>query len=161
MAASSGGASIPSQDDGHKAVTGMGRGTRMQATDLRTGQPAFSRGLVGALLAVVVAAALIVLLIVGTITRSPVGPAVTDVAFDAAARGQIEFRALEPAAYAAMLKEAQERAFIQFRADEHAVLTPDQAAANQREAVRKFHITERTEKFSSANGQGAGANRGK
>jgi hypothetical protein len=129
----------------------------MQVTGLRTGQPAFNRGFLGALLAVFVAAALVALLIVGTVTRTPVGLLVTpDAGLDVAARAEIEFRALEPAAYAAMLKEAQERAFSQFRSDERAVLTPAQAAANQREAVRKLHVTERAEKSSAANSHGAG-----
>jgi hypothetical protein len=134
----------------------------MQAAGLRTGQPAFNRGFVGALLAVITAAALVALLIVGTITRSPVGPAVAPAAgLDAAARAESEFRALEPAAYAAMLKDTQERAFIQFRADERAVLTPAQEAAKQRDAVRHFHIRHRAEMSSTANGNGAGADRGK
>src|SRR6266545_3936217 len=65
MAASSRRASISprrrSQDRHRK-----GRGIRMQATGLRTGQPALNRGFLGALLAVVVAAALVAFVIVGT-----------------------------------------------------------------------------------------------
>jgi hypothetical protein len=47
----------------------------MQATNLRTGLAAINRGFVGALLAVVIAAALTALLIIGTATRTTVGPA--------------------------------------------------------------------------------------
>jgi hypothetical protein len=112
----------------------------MQATGLRTGQPAFNRGLFGALLGVV-AGAVLALLIVWTITRSSVVTVATPaVSFDAATRSDIEFRAQEPAAYAAMLKEAQEKAFVQYRADERAVLTPAQEAAKQRDAIRRFHV---------------------
>ena len=127
-------------DDGHKGRHCSGRGIRMQATGLRTGQPAFNRGVLGALLALV-AGAIVALVIVWTISRtSVVTVAAPGVSFDAATRADIEFRALEPAASAAMLKEAQEQAFNQFRADERAVLTPAQQAAQQREAVRHFHI---------------------
>jgi hypothetical protein len=133
----------------------MEGGIRMQATGLRTRQPAFNRGFLGVVLATVVVATVGALLIVGTITRTPVGPAVaSDISFDAATRAEIEFRALEPAAYTAMLKQGQP-----FRADERA-LTPAQAGADQREAVRKFHLKERAEKSSAATSQGAGAHGG-
>lgn len=127
----------------------------MQATGLRTGQPAFNRGLVGALLAVVVTAGLVALLIVGTIARNPAVPSVATIAgFDAATRSDMEFQAMEPTAYAALHAAAQQQAFNQFRADERAVLTSAQSAAIQREAVRKFHLAVQAEKSSAALSQG-------
>jgi hypothetical protein len=102
----------------------------MQAIGVRTGQLGFNRRFVGALLAVVGAAALVLLLTVGTISWTPAGPAVA------------------PAA--GLDADAQQKALIQFRADERAVLTPAQEAANLRDAVRKLHMKDPTEKSSPA-----------
>jgi hypothetical protein len=103
----------------------------MQATGLRTGQPAMNRGIFGALLALV-AGGIVALVIVWAITRSPgITVPASGLVFDAPTRANIEFRTLEPAAAAAMLKESKGNA-----------LTPAEAAA-QRDAVRHFHQMQR------------------
>ena len=111
----------------------------MQATGLRTGQPAINRGFIGAMLVVVATAAVVAALIVGTALRPAVGPTAAP---DPGAVNDalIQFRADERASLGSLDgTDASTRALIQLRADERA----DRAAAVNAKGMADYYASSR------------------